>query len=793
MLYKLYGNKSFHKALRRSVISASEDNSLSMLMEVKRRMTRTQRNLLIMVMVIAICLTFYISYNNALDELEYEGSSKKLILGEHIEISSNFINNISLHGVMYLEQLSAKDSEFYSLLKYDPQRNIYHLDAIGGTEKEKLAGNLTGTGHIPDTGIDRNELNLALYFNYFFSDFYKKFPDIAWLYYTSENNFMNVYPWVSSKNFTYSEKLKTVEFYKDANPANNPRHDSIWTSVYLDAAGKGLMVTLSKPIYLGDSFKGILSLDMTNVWLSKTIASNYESYLVDDMDIILAKSPGNKAAAVQKLDTALERKGIDLGRLKHLENGKIQKLEGYYIYSDSFDSAPWRLFLMIPVWLVAAKSALNTIPTLLICALLLWSLKQVNQRKKNEELLQQERDFMSTTLHSLSEAIIVTDRSGRISLMNRIAEEFTGWTLKAAYGQEYSKIVENYSLVTGEKSPSSVEMVLKSGKNIPFPKYAELLSKDGRKIYIEGSCSAIISGNDTPKGAVVSIRDITREYEQEKQIEAFLEVNLDMLCVSDLDGNFHRVNRKFEEIMGYSTEELQGRSLLEFVHEADKQATLEAIRQLSEEKTTSRFINRYLTKSGEYRYIEWHTQPSVGKYAYLSARDITENVMREEKLENLAVRDQLTGVYNRHFFDAIIDREMELSDQNHTPFSMILMDLDHFKKVNDTWGHPEGDEVLKQTAKTVADTIRVSDLLIRFGGEEFIILLPSTTLDGAVSAAEKIRSMLENHIHPVCGKQTASFGVAEKLTGETFASWYHRLDKALYKAKQGGRNRVVSL
>ncbi|HWQ30624.1 MAG TPA: diguanylate cyclase, partial [Negativicutes bacterium] len=602
-----------------------------------------------------------------------------------------------------------------------------------------------------------------------------------------------IYPWVSSKDFMYSEKLKTVEFYKAANPENNPGRDCIWTSVYLDEAGKGLMVTLSKPIYLGDSFKGVLSLDLTNVWLSKIIASNYESYLVDDTDIILAKNSGNTTAAVQKLDAVLEKKGIEPEKLKNLENGKAEKLEGYYIYSDSFSSAPWKLYLIIPVWLVAAKSAVNTIPILLICTLLLWSLNQVNQRKKNEELLQQERDFMSTTLHSLSEAIIVADQSGKITLMNKVAEEFTGWTSKAAYGQEYSKIVENYSLVTGKKAPNSVEIVLKNGKKIPFPKYTELLSKDGKKIYIEGSCSPIISGSEIPKGAVVSFRDITKEYEQEKQIEAFLEVNLDMLCVSDLDGNFHRVNKKFEEIMGYSTEELEGRSFLDFVHEDDKKATLEAIQNLSEKGINSRFINRYLAKNGEYRYIEWHAQPSIGKYTYLSARDITENVMREEKLENLAVKDQLTGVYNRHFFDAIIDREMELSDQNHRPLSMILMDLDHFKKVNDTWGHPEGDEVLKQTARIVADTIRISDLLIRFGGEEFIILLPSTTIEGAAAAAEKIRSRIEDHVHPVCGKQTASFGVAEQLQGEAFSSWYHRLDKALYQAKQGGRNRVVSL
>lgn len=122
---------------------------------------------------------------------------------------------------------------------------------------------------------------------------------------------------------------------------------------------------------------------------------------------------------------------------------------------------------------------------------------------------------------------------------------------------------------------------------------------------------------------------------------------------------------------------------------------------------------------------------------------------------------------------------------------MILFDLDHFKAVNDTWGHPVGDEVLVQTAQTVKSVIRGADLLIRFGGEEFLILMPNTMAAGAVAAAEKIRIRLSETSHPSAGVVTASFGVAERAVGEEFADWYKRTDDALYQAKKIGRNCTV--
>lgn len=175
---------------------------------------------------------------------------------------------------------------------------------------------------------------------------------------------------------------------------------------------------------------------------------------------------------------------------------------------------------------------------------------------------------------------------------------------------------------------------------------------------------------------------------------------------------------------------------------------------------------------------------------------LQESMIEERRLKDInaeiAMTDRLTGLSNRQLLDREIGGLMGLADRYQEPISMIIFDLDHFKTVNDKWGHPVGDEVLKRTARLASEQVRKSDLLIRFGGEEFLIVLPRTGVTAAVITAEKIRTVLENAPHPTAGIVTASFGVAERNRVESFKNWYKRCDEAMYLAKQSGRNRVAA-
>ena len=165
----------------------------------------------------------------------------------------------------------------------------------------------------------------------------------------------------------------------------------------------------------------------------------------------------------------------------------------------------------------------------------------------------------------------------------------------------------------------------------------------------------------------------------------------------------------------------------------------------------------------------------------------------EELLYKHATLDPLTGLYNRRHFISIAD--YEYAKRENTPLTLILADIDHFKKINDTYGHEVGDIVLKTFSKLLLNELREEDTLSRWGGEEFLFLLPNTTLDKASEVAERIRSDIENYNFIYADSKplhiTCTFGIAECKKSETFDETLSRTDEALYKGKYEGRNQIV--
>ena len=178
-------------------------------------------------------------------------------------------------------------------------------------------------------------------------------------------------------------------------------------------------------------------------------------------------------------------------------------------------------------------------------------------------------------------------------------------------------------------------------------------------------------------------------------------------------------------------------------------------------------------------------------HASMSLSDITEQEIYKKELEYLTLSDPLTHVGNRRKYEKRVQEEIERACRYKTPLSLIVLDLDHFKKVNDEYGHSVGDEVLREYSKLVKNALRGIDEIFRIGGEEFVVLAPHTAKKEAIALAEKLRKLIEEHkkIVPV----TASFGVSEFEVCEDKESFFTRADEALYKAKSDGRNRVVAL
>lgn len=161
-----------------------------------------------------------------------------------------------------------------------------------------------------------------------------------------------------------------------------------------------------------------------------------------------------------------------------------------------------------------------------------------------------------------------------------------------------------------------------------------------------------------------------------------------------------------------------------------------------------------------------------------------------DQMEQAAGTDRLTGAWNRRRMEDGALRHIALSARRNDALSLIFFDIDHFKRINDAFGHEAGDRVLVALADTVRRQLRGSDALIRWGGEEFIALCPATTLAGAAILAEKIRHAVETTPMPEVGPLTISLGVAQHQPDETLVGWIARADAALYRAKEQGRNRT---
>lgn len=168
-------------------------------------------------------------------------------------------------------------------------------------------------------------------------------------------------------------------------------------------------------------------------------------------------------------------------------------------------------------------------------------------------------------------------------------------------------------------------------------------------------------------------------------------------------------------------------------------------------------------------------------------------VRANRSLRNRSETDHLTGLPNRTLLDALLTREVYRMERSTQPFSVAMMDIDHFKAINDKFGHPRGDRVLIEMARAFYGSTRRSDVIGRWGGEEFLLILPGTDLPHAFAACERIRQRIERRrFAGSIGTVTISAGIAQAIAGETADALIWRADAALYRAKNAGRNRCIA-
>lgn len=296
-----------------------------------------------------------------------------------------------------------------------------------------------------------------------------------------------------------------------------------------------------------------------------------------------------------------------------------------------------------------------------------------------------------------------------------------------------------------------------------------------------------------------SIEDESKQAEEtlkasETRYRRLFETSRDGILILDADtAQITDVNPFLIRMLGYSYKDFLQKKLWEVGLFKDIESSRSAFSEL-QKKGYVRYKDLPLqTKDGRTIDVEFVSNVylvNMRKVIQCNIRDITEQKRMEEKLKKLSTKDNLTGFYNRRKFKEIIRIEIERVKRYNQPLSIIMFDIDHFKKVNDKYGHGAGDSVLKAIADIVRNNIRKIDYLFRWGGEEFLILSSETQLDKAHALAERIRKAIESYKFKKVGKITVSFGVTEFKERDTQDSFIKRADDAMYKAKEKGRNRV---
>lgn len=332
------------------------------------------------------------------------------------------------------------------------------------------------------------------------------------------------------------------------------------------------------------------------------------------------------------------------------------------------------------------------------------------------------------------------------------------------------------------------------------------LSADGTYLRIQDSLKLIQPEDGSPSYMVGMWQDITvrkqlelRLHESEQRFRDLAELTTDWIWQVDEHGTYVYSGVKVHSLLGYDPEEVCGKTPFDFMPAEEATRVSEIFKNIVSNKIPfSHLENINLHKNGHEVILETSGVPLIDDngvfHGYFGTEcDITARKHAENEIKLLATTDSLTGIANRREFNLQLEKEIERARRYNAPLSLVMYDIDHFKRVNDTFGHDAGDYVLKALTAIVKANIRAVDIVARWGGEEFMILMPQSDENAAGIAAEKLRKRIEQHYFEQVGNLTVSFGMTSFAINDDSNIFLKRVDDALYRAKEGGRNRVELL
>lgn len=324
--------------------------------------------------------------------------------------------------------------------------------------------------------------------------------------------------------------------------------------------------------------------------------------------------------------------------------------------------------------------------------------------------------------------------------------------------------------------------------------------KDGVAYVVQWNISPVRDADGTIVAFISIQQDITARFAAERERSLLAEaLNAATDPVIVMDKNFMIVfaNNAFGHEVGRPVKDLLGRSAFELSPRTAEGLAEAQIRRVLAEGSPFHGVVSFELATGNQLHVDLSISRLIGYndpngHYVAIAPNITHLVEQQMALQELANVDALTGLLNRRSGQVALEIELQQAAASGAPMSVAMGDIDHFKRINDRLGHAVGDDVLRSVAASLRGGMRSNDLAIRWGGEEFLILLPNTPLDKAVPLAERVRNLVATTPQVAADPVTISFGVGQWRPGESFATFVDRIDAAMYEAKSSGRNRVVS-
>ena len=418
--------------------------------------------------------------------------------------------------------------------------------------------------------------------------------------------------------------------------------------------------------------------------------------------------------------------------------------------------------------------------------------------------------FRKSIIDSASIWISVLDRKGLVTVWNQAAEQISGYrseeVLKNGLVWEWLYPNPDYR----NRIRRIIQSIIDEGGEIEDFE-TRIRTKSGEVKTIAWNSRRFLNSKDQVMGAITIGRDITEQkralqalQDRETQLTTLMD-NLPGMayrCLRDQHWTMKFVSSGCKQLTGYESEQLvdnRTTSYASIIYETDRQLLQGEVEQAL--KQNRPFAMEYLIRrrDGELIWVwEQGQAVSIDGIEYLEGivLDINQRKLMEQELERLATHDPLTGLFNRRQLERQLNDEMARSERYQRPLSLLWLDVDHFKSINDRYGHLAGDQVLRELSRVLQSSVRSVDYVARYGGEELVIILPEVDESEAREMAERLRHKVEAHRIAIPSgklvKITVSMGVATypAHAGE-LSEVIRKADEAMYQAKRLGRNRVV--